>query len=476
VLLPQHLDHAGHAWSDARPTLRGTALACSTSAVRSFLGHPRGLLTLSLAEGSERFSFLGMQSLLVLYLIHYLLLPQHAGRALGLESLRHVIESVTGPLSNDAFASQIFGLYSGITYLTPLLGGLLADRWLGRTAVVICGGLMMAAGHFFMAFDASFVIAIALLLCGVGLFKGNIASQVGALYALGDMRRANAFLIFQNFINISAIVSPLVCGTLGEKLGWHYGFSAAAVVMLFALAVYLRGLPWLPASAPRRRRDGKTQKMITRRELGAMLMLVMLLPLIALSMVGNEEMFNAYLVWGDRHLALRWLGWRMPVTWLLSLDAFIAVAMTLAVLAFWRWWATRHREPDEIVKIALGAAIMALAPLLLATASIVTPVGERISLNWAFAFHLINEIGFAMVVPVGLALFSRAAPARLSGLAMGLFYVAFFLSNLLVGRLGGLLDAMPPAHFWLLHAAIVAAAAAGLAVAAWFGRAVLAPV
>ncbi|HET7161461.1 MAG TPA: peptide MFS transporter [Rhodanobacteraceae bacterium] len=442
---------------------------------RTFLGHPRGLLTLALAESFERFSYYGMQSLLVLYLIHSLLQPGHVEHVLGFATLRHGIEAVTGPLSDAALASQIFGLYAGMVYLTPLFGGLLADRVLGRTTAVASGALLMVAGHFLMAFDASFVLAMGLLLCGEGLFKGNIASQVGELYARGDTRLAGAFLIFQNAINTSVILSPLLCGTLGEKAGWHWGFGAAGVVMVLALGVYLYGRPHLPKPVPRARLEAAVHAPVSAREWRAMALLVLLLPVLAASQVGNQQMFNAYVVWGEQRLALTWLGWSMPVTWLLSLDAFLALAMTLAVLLFWRWWATRRREPDEIVKIAIGTAIMALAPLLLAAASALTPVGTRISLSWALAFHVVNEIGFAMVIPVGLALYSRAAPPRFIGLMIGLFYLLFFFSNLVVGRLGGLLGTMTPAAFWTMHAGIVGAAAVVLAAAAQFGRGVLAP-
>src|SRR4029079_6470182 len=136
-------------------------------------GHPRGLLYLCASEGWERFSYFGMQSLLVLYLTHYLLLPEHVGNALGFATVRAAIEAVTGPLSTAALASQVFGLYTGFVYLTPLLGGLLRDRWLNRTLTVTIGAVLMALGHFLMAFEATFLLAIALLLVGVGCFKGN---------------------------------------------------------------------------------------------------------------------------------------------------------------------------------------------------------------------------------------------------------------------------------------------------------------
>jgi POT family proton-dependent oligopeptide transporter len=214
---------------------------------RSFIGHPRGLAYLAFTEAWERFSYYGMQSLLVLYMVNRLLHPGHIERISGFGPFRHLLESIyRGPLSVQALASAIFGLYTGLVYLTPIGGGLIADRVLGRTRTITIGALLMAAGHFLMAFDVSFLLALLCLLTGVGCFKGNLASQVGALYATGDNRRADAFQIYYIFINAGVIASPLIAGTLGEVYGWHYGFGAAGVGMLIGLTIYLSGRKWLP--------------------------------------------------------------------------------------------------------------------------------------------------------------------------------------------------------------------------------------
>src|SRR5436190_16828270 len=168
---------------------------------RSFLGHPRGLGYIAFAEAWERFSYYGMQALLVLYMVHRLLLPGHVEHVAGFESFRHTIEIFRGSLSVQALASTIFGLYTGLVYLTPIAGGLIADRILGRTRTITIGALLMSAGHFLMAFDVTFLLALTCLLTGVGCFKGNLASQVGALYPVGDNRRADAFQIYYLFIN-----------------------------------------------------------------------------------------------------------------------------------------------------------------------------------------------------------------------------------------------------------------------------------
>jgi POT family proton-dependent oligopeptide transporter len=215
---------------------------------RAFLGHPKGLGYLAFTEGCERFSYYSMQTLLVLYMVKYLLLPGHVEHVAGLAWLN---ATFFPGLTGQPLASAIFGTYTSLVYATPILGGIIADKLFGRKATLIAGGIAMAIGHFLMAFESSFLVALLALVIGVGLFKGNIASQVGALYGPNDLRRAMAFQIFYIAINVSVIAAPLVSGTLGEKVGWHWGFGAAGVVMVAGLIIYLSGSRWLPADDSR---------------------------------------------------------------------------------------------------------------------------------------------------------------------------------------------------------------------------------
>src|SRR3954469_4296523 len=211
---------------------------------RAFLGHPKGLGYLGFTEGCERFSYYSMQTLLVLYMVNYLLVPGRMDHVVGLNWLQaHVYRGLEG----QPLASAIFGTYTSLVYLTPIFGGFIADRWLGRTTTITIGAILMAIGHFLMAFDVSFLAALFCLLCGVGCFKGNLASQVGELYAPADLRRADAFQIYYLFINGAVIASPLITGTLGEKVGWYWGFGAAGIGMVLGLAIYLAGRKWLPS-------------------------------------------------------------------------------------------------------------------------------------------------------------------------------------------------------------------------------------
>ena len=419
---------------------------------RSFLGHPKGLGYLGFTEACERFSYYSMQTLLTLYMVNYLLVPGRMEKVFGLTWLQaHVYRGLEG----QPLASAIFGTYTALVYFTPIFGGILADRILGRNRTLLLGGVLMALGHFLMAIESAFVFALLALLLGVGAFKGNIASQVGALYGPNDLRRAMAFQIFYIFINVSVIVAPLISGTLGQKVGWHYGFGCAGVVMVLGLFIYLSGRRWL---APEGRPAGKAERVerekLTRDDWLCVVYLLILIPVLAVAMLTNQQIFNAYLVWGDKHFDLRLLN--NTSSWLITVDAAVSFAMLVTVAAFWKWWATRRREPDEITKMIIGSAFTIAGALCLFMAALTGQGGQKISLFWPMLFEIMNSIGFAHILPVSLALFSKIAPRQINATGIGLYYLAFFVANALVGWVGGLYSSLPTTTFWLIHAASAA--------------------
>ncbi len=465
-----------------------TPIAPEAQSDRAFLGHPRGLAYISFTEAWERFSYYGMQTLLVLYMVKQLLLPGHIENIAGFTGFRAFIESFYGPLSTVALASAIFGLYAGFVYLTPIAGGFIADRWLGRTRTITLGALLMAAGHFLMAFDVSFLIALLCLLIGVGLFKGNLASQVSELYSPGDMRRADAFQIYYLFINGAVIVAPLVTGTLGEGYGWHYGFGAAGVGMLISLVIYLSGRKWLPketgSAAPSSTADGSTPKgstpadsapapkaRLAAAERRTIYVLICMLPVLAIGSVGNMQIFNAYLLWVPDNVDLVFFGKVMPTTWLITLDAVVSLSSLFLSLMFWRWWSKRFTEPSEIAKMTMGSALSAAGVLALALGAMTTGDGHKANLGWVLAFEVLNSVGFSNLFPVGIALYARASPKAVVGTMMGVYYLHLFMANNLVGYLGGLIERMSGTQFWLLHVGLVGAATLILwLVTHFFGR------
>jgi POT family proton-dependent oligopeptide transporter len=424
---------------------------------RAFLGHPKGLGYLAFTEGCERFSYYSMQTLLVLYMVKQLLLPGHIENIAGFELFRGTF---FGGLQGQPLASAIFGTYTSLVYLTPIFGGLLADRWLGRRRTVALGGILMALGHFLMAFEQTFLLALLCLILGVGCFKGNIASQVGSLYGPTDLRRAMAFQIFYIAINVSVIAGPLVSGTLGEKVGWHWGFGAAGVMMVIGLFIYLSGQRYLPDDLPRGRAARAERPKLSRGDWAPVIALLLLIPVLAVALLTNQEIFNAYLVWGDEQFNMTFFGFLVPTTWLITVDAALSFSMLVAVAAFWRYWSVKRTEPDELGKMIIGSLFTIAGGLcLVAAASVQAATGEKIGLFWPLMFHLLNSIGFAHILPVSLALFSKVAPRAINATVIGLYYLAFFTANAIVGKVGGLYSSLPTTTFWLIH---VASATVGL--------------
>jgi len=196
-----------------------------------------------------------------------------------------------------------------------------------------------------------------------------------------------------------------------------------------------------------------------RDDKSCVLALFILIPVLAISLLTNQEIFNAYLVWGDERFNLTFMGTTLPSSWLITLDAILSFSMLVAVAAFWKWWSLARKEPDEITKMIIGSLFTVAGGLCLFMATLTQAPGSKIGLFWPFLFHLFNSIGFAHVLPISLALFSKIAPRQISGTVIGLYYLSFFAANRIVGYVGGLYSSLPTTTFWLLH---VASAAIGL--------------
>jgi proton-dependent oligopeptide transporter, POT family len=430
----------------------------------TFMGHPKGLFYLAFTEAWERFSYYGMTALLALYMVNQLLLPGHVEHIAGFSGFRAALESIVGPLSTQALASYIFGLYSGFVYFTPLLGGMIADRWIGQRNGVVIGALSMSGGHIAMTFDQSFLVALLLLVIGSGFLKGNISAQVGALYPREDeARRTRGFLIFSTGINIGAVVGPLLCGLLAQVYGWHYGFGIAAIFMLLGLATYLRGYRYLPARVERRKFEGTRLTAPDRRVVYA---LIAVMIITVFQSTSYYQLFNVNPIWIQEHVALNLGGFQLPVPWYQSINSLSSIVGVPLVFWIWRRQALRRREPGDLAKIATGAWIAAASNLIL-VAAIFLSGDAPVHPIWPFLYSALLGISFLYYWPTLLALVSRAAPAKVNATLMGLAFMSLFLSNTLIGWIGGFYEKMSPAQFWAMHAAI--AAAGGLLVVL-FGR------
>ncbi|MET0271236.1 MAG: MFS transporter, partial [Sphingomonas sp.] len=227
----------------------------------------------------------------------------------------------------------------------------------------------------------------------------------------------------------------------------------------------------LPPEPPRGRNRGPRAR-LAPGEGRTVALLIALLPVLAVGICGNMQIFNAYLVWAKDSVDFTLFGRTMPTTWLITLDAATSVAFLIGAVAFWRLWARRFPEPNEITKLALGTAIAMLAPLILAAcAAHAAATGTRTPVAWLVLFHVVNSIGIANVFPVALALYARAAPPALGSTIIGIFYLHFFAANMFVGWLGGRLETMSATAFWAMHAGLVGSAALALfAARALFGH------
>jgi POT family proton-dependent oligopeptide transporter len=434
-------------------------------APRSFAGHPQGLYYLAFTEAWERFSYYGMTALVVLYMVNQLLLPGHVENIAGFATLRSALESVHGPLSVQALASQIFGLYTGFVYFTPLLGGLIADRWIGQRNAVVIGALSMTGGHLAMAFEQSFLLALLLLVVGSGFLKGNISAQVGALYPVDDeARRTRGFAIFSTGINFGAVVGPILCGVLAQAFGWHYGFGVAAVFMLAGLATYLAGYRHLPARVERRQRTGGPLTRADRRIVAA---LVAVMVITIFQSVSYYQLANVLPVWIQQHVALGAGAFSIPIPWYQSIDPLFSILAVPVLFWLWRRQAVRGREPGEMGKIGVGAWLAAASNLFLVVPILVAG-DAAVHAVWPFLYCAGMGIAFIYYWPTLLALVSRAAPAKINATMMGVAFMSLFVANNLIGWIGTYYERMTPAQFWSLHAGI---AAVGGVLVLLFGRA-----
>ncbi|HLZ75805.1 peptide MFS transporter [Phenylobacterium sp.] len=438
---------------------------------RRAFGHPTGLIPLAGTELWERISFHGMLALLTLYLAEQLLLPGHVEKVVGFPAFRAVIEGVTGPLSVQALASQIFGLYIGFIYFTPIFGGFIGDRVIGRKNAVILGAVLMTCGHLAMAFDQSFLLALLLLILGAGFLRGNLIAQVGKLYTSGDPRLASGLQIYVAMVNTGGFIAPIITGLLGQTWGWHFGFGFAGFGMLIGLVTYLAGSKHIPADPPRH--EVRATAPLTGAEWRTVGFLIALLPPLTLYWIVNSQEWNVYNIWTRDHVNMVVGGFHMPIAWIQSLGSIICVALVPLVLALWDWQQRNGREFSNMGKMAFGCAVMAAFTLLDGAASLIFGASAKIPLIWVIVDNFGESFGYLWVVPVAIAFYTHTAPKKVNAMMVGVYYLAIFAGSLISGRLGGLYETLSPTAFWALHAGVVAAAGAifgGLALSGVAGR------
>lgn len=407
---------------------------------KRWFGQPRGLTILFLTNMWEIFSYYGMRTLLVYYMTKQLLFAQEK-------------------------ASFIYGGYTATAYFTPILGGIVADRWLGKRRAVILGGSVMAVGHFLMAFESLFYVALGTIALGNGLFLPSLPSQINDLYRADDPRRGRAYNVYYFGLNAGGFLAPLVCGTLGELLGWHYGFGAAGVGMFSGLAIYLAGQRYLPPE-PVEGRVSTTQPAAaeSRRDRGT-LGLTLLGVGIAVTVFRGayEQVGNTLPLWTDTRVDRALGRFVIPMTWFQALNPLLVMALTPPLLLYWRRRADAGRETSPARRMAIGALIVAGAYLLLTVVSAGTEP-NRASWLWLLLFFVILTLGELYILPTGLGLFARLAPPRLGATTVASWFLTIFSGSMLAGLVGTLWTRTDHRSFFVGLAALAVTAAVLL----WF--------
>ena len=483
----------------------------------TILGHPRGLFVLFFTEMWERFSYYGMRSLLVLYMVNYLFLKPDVGHTVfGYNTIRSGLESIFGPLAIQPLSSQIYGLYTAFVYLTPFFGGMMADRIIGRRRTVVLGAILMAIGQFLLTMERTFFPGLLFLIMGNGAFKPNISTQVGALYPEGDPRRDRAFTIFYMGINLGAFFSPLVCGTLGQTVGWKYGFGSAGHGMIAGLILDLWGRRYLGVEPVPEKGQNATNvartiaTYIVAIAVGMVLLIVGVPALLSLmakairiivgvvllaafvvwlmrwmrSLPGEdrrrvgvimalcalnvifwgvyEQQGNTMQLWADRNTNWHFLGWTIPSTWYQAFNPFMIFIFAPILNIFWAWQQRRSQEPSSVTKMAIGCLILGASFLIMMTAASSTAAGQLRSVMWLVATTFVLTIGELYLSPIGLSFVTKVAPARMVSMMMGVWFLSSFFGNYLTGLLGMFWERMPRTSFFLMLTILGAAAGLGI--------------
>lgn len=420
-------------------------------------GHPPGLTVLATTYMWDRLAFWGTQTILLLYMSKYLLLPEHARQVAGLGIVRGSIEAVTGPLSDIAFASQIYGLFSGLIYLAPLAGAWLGDRLLGRTRTVVLGAILMTAGHFGLASETLFFVALLLLIMGSACMLGNMAAQVGLLYDAQDLRRTRAFGVYVIASNVGAMIAPLLIGTLGEQVDWRWGFVAAGCSMALGTLVYLAGLRKLPADQPRAVAVQMVKHKLTAAEWRRICVILLLLfaPFM-LYTIALQQAYALMYVWADSQVDRHMFGAEIPVTWIGIFDGLMTIVSIWIVGKILLAMAKRGKVIGDLTMFGFGMIGIAAAWLLAAASATLamTPLAL-----WLAFFVIFDFFVGGFVEPQVLSIVSRDSPQSVVSTMMAMHKAAIAVAYFALGWLGRYYEPLGPSGFWLLTAGIAAISA-----------------
>ena len=471
--------------------------------------HPPGLKVIFFTEMWERFSYYGMRALLVLYLV----------KALGY---------------SRPDALELYGIYTGLVYLTPLLGGYLADRYLGIRPSAVIGAIVMMLGHFAMAFPSLLHLALGLLIVGNGFFKPNTSSMVGMLYGERDPRRDGGYTIFYMGINLGAFFSPLVAGTLGEKFGWHWGFASAGVGMAIGLFTLLRWQALLgqaglrPGQAGMGRRDwihilaiasasaplvmlaieiwgrlsgvlaplpplaklvvglaavgaamglpnrfgkpGADAQPLTRADWNAIVAICVVAFFVIFFWMGFEQAGGTMNLFADNRTNRHVLGYEIPASWFQSINPLVIVLLAPVFALIWTRLDTSRYAISDATKQALGMMVLGLGFVVLAIGQRRADQFGSVGPQWLVIVYVLHTVGELMLSPVGLSMVSKLAPAKFASLLMGVWLLSSAVANYLSGTLEAMLAGSGIGLYWFLVGSSFGAGLVLLAMTPWLNR------
>ena len=445
----------------------------SSAVPNAIKGHPKGLYVLFFSEAWERFSFYGMRALLVLYL--------------------------TSALDYErAEALRIYATYGLLVYLTPVLGGFLADRYLGARKAIIIGGVLMAVGHLAMAFDGFLFVGMGLIIAGNGFFKPNVSTIVGSLYEENDPRRDGGFTIFYMGINLGAMLAPLVCGTLGEKVDWHWGFSAATVGMILGLGVFLWGQRYLGAAGfpPTVEATAETRlggndwrdialhigvaigvvlavvygwphvgsamdvigwqirlafgaaavgwvlwKVLSsadgREEFQRLVVILIICVMVIFFWTGFEQAGGTMNLFAKEQtdLTIPFTSWELPASVLQAINPFFIICLAIPFAKLWAWNDKSRSGLSTPAKMGVGMILLGLGFIIMYFGQSVADSYGKAGMGWLISVYLLHTMGELCLSPIGLSLVTKLSPPRTVSLVMGIWFAATALSEYLAGRL-----------------------------------------
>ena len=418
------------------------AVATVEAREKTWFGHPRGLTILFLTETTEKFSYYGMRAILVLYMTKHLLISQ-------------------------ATSSWIYGFYTMAAYVTPVIGGFIADQFLGRRKSVLIGGSIMAAGHFMLAVPHLLFPGLAAIAIGNGLYLPTLPSQIGSLYRADDPKQSWAYNVYYVGINVGATFAPLGCDTLAEVFAWHWGFVLAGVVMVLGLLIYVFGAPFLPKQTLERAKaqDGAKPVLSVNlndaalwRRFGVLALVVMV---VIVFRGAYEQLGNTVALWADAGIDRAVFGDRfIPAGWFQSVNPAVVILFSPFLIVWWAWRARRGREASTIDKMSIGAVIVGLSYLAAAAVAwFAAQQGMKPSWIWLTLILIVLTVGELYILPLGLGLFGRLAPQGLTATTIAVWFSAIAFGNLLAGYLGTFWSSLSHAQFFSLIAGFAFASA-----------------